>query len=235
MSTVVSWFSQYSVPASVPEVYLHLDIGRYTEIYHIVLMPSSYSVLYLQYLTIPQSPAMSYTQLTAVPKLVVNEKDVRTDENVKYIASLDERRVRRARCDALLGYTAFLLFFLVHLNPIAIPIICCLMVYSAYSYSKIMKRWELYVTEKSLCHVNPLESQGMDFFTIPLAHIASVNTQRMSQFCYKTEGLVITLKQMAPPIAIKNGRRLTRTFFIKFVEDADDVRDVLRQWIEVEV
>ena len=39
---------------------------------------------------------MSYAELTAVPKLVVNEKDVRTDENVMYIASLDEERVRQA-------------------------------------------------------------------------------------------------------------------------------------------
>lgn len=192
-------------------------------------MPSSYSVLYLQYLTIPRSAAMSYAQLTAVPKLGVNEKDVRTDENVMYIASLN-KLFGRTLCDTFWIYAIVLLLFLVHPNPITL-ILCCLMVYSVYNYSKVMKRWELYITEKSLCHVNPLEAQGMDFFTIPLDHIASVNTQREYLVFFKLEGLVITLKQTAPPIAIRNGRQLTRTFCIQFVQDADDVRDVLRQWM----
>ena len=178
---------------------------------------------------------MSYAELTAVPPLVVGEKDVRTDECVTYIASLDKGSVRRARCEALLVLVGALLFFLLHCNLIAIIIICGMMAYSVYYYSKVMNRWEFYATENSLCHVNPLEPKGMDFFKIPLAHIASANSQRMSEFCTKTVGLLITLKEEAPPIAINNGRRLTRIFAIKYVQDADYVKDVLKQWIEVEV
>lgn len=157
---------------------------------------------------------MSYAELTAVPKLVVGEKDIRSNEYVTYIASLDEESVQRARYYALWLHVGVFLFLLIHLNPCAI-IICCYFASTVHTYSDVMKRWELYVTERSLCYVNPYAPQGMDFFSIPLAHIASVNTRRMSELCAKVPAIEVTLKQRAPPITIKRrGRLVTPALFV---------------------
>lgn len=178
---------------------------------------------------------MSYAELTAVPKLVVGEKDVRTNEYVTYIASLDEDSVRRERRDALCIRVGLLILCLLHLNPCAI-IYCCIIAATVRTYSEVMKCWELYVTERALCYVNPYAPQGMDFFAIPLAHIASVKNQMLGVNHANTRALVITLKDSAPPITIQRGRQLVncRTYYIKFVKDTDYFIEVLKQWIHVD-
>ena len=176
---------------------------------------------------------MSYAELTAVPKLVVGEKDVRTNEYVTYVVSLDEESVQRERRDHLLIRIGLLILFLLHLNPCAL-IYCCKIAATVRTYSEVMKRWELYVTERALCYVNPFAPQGMDFFAVPLAHIASVKNQILGVQHANTRALVVTLKQNAPPITFQRGRQLVncRTLYIKFVKDADYFIEVLKQWIQ---
>jgi len=97
----------------------------------------------------------------------------------------------------------------------------------------------MYITDKTVCHVNLSSPKGADFYAIPLSDIATVETQpqdRMCGCCCQMPGemLVINVKETAPAVVLNYGCTVlesTRTFQIKYVKDADCAAGFIRQQI----
>ena len=124
---------------------------------------------------------LSYTALSEAPRLMVGQKDKRLNENVMYIGSVDEKNVRKQRCTAATIVALCLLPALI--NPFLIVLYCVFIPLVLWSYSLYLTRWEMYITDKTLCHINPMSPKEANFYTIPLSDIATVEAQLQDRLC----------------------------------------------------
>ena len=183
---------------------------------------------------------MTYTSLSEAPKQMVGQKDKRLNETVTYIGSVDEKNVRKQRCIVVTILALCLLPALI--NPFLIILYCVFIPLVLWTYSSYFTRWEMYVTDKTVCHVNPSSPKGADFYTIPLSDIATVETRPQDRLCgcccqMPGEMLVINIKATAPAVVVnyRGGEHWrsvsTRTYQIKFLKDADYAAEFIRQQI----
>ena len=181
---------------------------------------------------------ISYTSLTDMPQLMSGHRDKRLKETVMYVASIDDNLVRKQRCASVTCIALLLLPALV--NPLLVILYFVFIPLILWSFKSYLERWEFYITEKTLCHINPISPKGFDFYAIPLDDIAAVGIRREDRICWcccqlPGQVLVINLKPTAPAISVNTRRRVfsTRTFEIKFVKNIEYAAEFLRQQSDV--
>ena len=187
---------------------------------------------------------ISYTEFALAPKMIVGQRDTYLNEQVLYTAHLDAETVRQHRKRVITCCVLGMLPLLI--NPLFVVLICIVVPLVWWKYSQYFKRWQMYVTDRNLCHVDPSFPKGSDFFSIPLADIESVETQQEKRLCgcccqMPGELLLVTLKADAPRVGLKN-QTMHRfasvpscTYQVKFLSNADYVARVIGQNLTLKV
>ncbi len=166
-------------------------------------------------------------------RVKVGHNDQRLNENVTYVAAFDEESFKEQRCIYTTG-VCLLLTGIILLHPLVLGACFCVLPYMIWSYSGHKDNWELYITEKTLCHANPSTPKKVRVHTIPLCNIATVEARlenKMCGCCCRLPGqvVVVSLKASASRFS---GVGAQDVLVIHLVEDAESFAKVLRQKIE---
>ena len=127
-------------------------------------------------------------------------------------------------------YSNSLALALGNILSIVIMVLLCSYIVSAVrtACNEHKRPWELFLTDISLCHLDPSAPIGTEFIVIPLADIGSVRAQTGAKLCYRSTAVAVNIKNSAPAVTIckKNGVGcdrlvITRTIFIRYVLDTE--------------